>query len=194
MDQWQHRARRALPAALLAAVVSAAATAGNNPVDEKWWPGEFGADDQAGATNYITPSKRLSGAQLVKKGEVATLGMPYHLRTPVFPGRLYSITIPGGGTPTHNLDWSGEGYRQTFMDELVTAHKEVEAVIFDKAREMKRRNGYSDEKILRKRDALENVLVLYRAGEDVALLRAAGFSQLEEFFRWYNVCGVVAVE
>jgi hypothetical protein len=27
------------------------AVAENNPVDEQWWPTEFGADDQAGATN-----------------------------------------------------------------------------------------------------------------------------------------------
>jgi kynurenine formamidase len=107
--------------AFVGGTLSAAAIAGNNPVDEKWLPSEFGADDQAGATNWITPQKRLEAVKLVKKGEVATLGMPYHSRTPVFPGRLYSLTIPGGGGPTHDLAWSGDGYRQTFMDELVTA-------------------------------------------------------------------------
>jgi len=105
----------------LTAVLLTSAYGGNNPVDEKWWPSEFGADDQAGATNYITPEKRMAAAALVTKGEVATLGMPYHLRTPVFPGRLYSITIPGGGNPTHDLAWTGDNFRQTFMDELVTA-------------------------------------------------------------------------
>lgn len=98
-----------------------AVVADNNPVDENWWPSEFGAEDQAGATNYITPEKRVAAAGLVKQGKAATLGMPYHLRTPVFPGRLYSITIPGGGGPTHDLAWAGDNYRQTFMDELVTA-------------------------------------------------------------------------
>ncbi|MEQ8662012.1 MAG: cyclase family protein [Gammaproteobacteria bacterium] len=97
------------------------ATAGNNPVDEQWWPSEFGAEDEAGATNYITPAKRVEAAQLVRRGEVATLGMPYHARIPLFPGRIFSLSIPGGGTPTHDLPWSGERYRQTFMDELVTA-------------------------------------------------------------------------
>jgi len=84
---------------------TASAIAENNPVDEDWWPSEFGADDEAGATNYITPEKRIAAVGLVKQGKVATLGMPYHLRTPVFPGRLYSITIPGGGGPTHDLAW-----------------------------------------------------------------------------------------
>ena len=49
---------RLLAAAALTGLASVAALAGNNPVDEKWWPSEFGADDQAGATNYITPAKR----------------------------------------------------------------------------------------------------------------------------------------
>ena len=104
------------------AFTATAAEAQNNPVDENWWPSEFGADDEAGATNWITPEKRIEAAKLVKTGRVATLGMPYHSRVPLFPGRVLSVTIPGGGGPTHDLPWSGDGYRQTFMDELVTAN------------------------------------------------------------------------
>ena len=103
-------------------LLAASAQAGNNPVDENWWPSEFGADDEAGATNYITPEKRMAAAQLVKTGRVATLGMPYHNTTPLFPGRVLSVTSPSGGGPTHNLTWTGDSYRQTFMDELVTAN------------------------------------------------------------------------
>jgi len=111
------------PACIAAILVAGMAHAGgNNPVDEKWWPSEFGPNDEAGATNYITPEKRLEAAKLVKTGRVATLGMPYHNTTPLFPGRVLSITIPGGGGPTHNLAWKGDGYRQTFMDEIMTAN------------------------------------------------------------------------
>src|SRR5262245_4876934 len=98
------------------------AVAGNNPVDERWWPSEFGADDQTGAVKYITPEKRVAAAQLVKKGKTATLGMPYYNGMPLVPGRTYALSIPGGGTPTHGpLNWPGEAFDQTFMDELVTA-------------------------------------------------------------------------
>lgn len=93
---------------------------GNNPVDQKWWPSEFGADDQAGATNWITPESRIAAVRLVKRGTVATLGMPYHARMPLFPGRTWALSIPGGGMPTHNLPWV-DNARQTFMDELLTA-------------------------------------------------------------------------
>ena len=101
--------------AFVSGALSSVAIADNNPVDEKWGP------SQSGATAWITPQKRLEAIKLVKKGEVVTLGMPYSARTPVFPGRLYSLTIPSGGGPTHNLAWSGDNYRQTFMDELVTS-------------------------------------------------------------------------
>jgi hypothetical protein len=55
----------ALAGALVFAAFAGAVHADNNPVDEKWWPSEFGKDDQAGATNYITAKKRAAAAMLV---------------------------------------------------------------------------------------------------------------------------------
>ena len=60
--------------------------------------------------------------------------------------------------------------------------------------DMKRRNGYSESEIANKREALENVLIPYRPEENIALLRDVGFNQVEEFFRWYNFNGLVAVK
>lgn len=60
--------------------------------------------------------------------------------------------------------------------------------------DMKRRNGYSDLEIAKKREALENVLIPYRFEENVALLQQAGFGTVEEFFRWYNFSAMVAVK
>lgn len=98
------------------------ALAGNNPVDEKWWPAEFGPNDTLGATNYITPEKRVAAAKLVKQGKVATLGMPYYNGMPLVPGRTFALSIPSGGGPTHGpLSWPGKNFGQTFMDELLTA-------------------------------------------------------------------------
>jgi hypothetical protein len=89
------------------------AVAGNNPVDEQWWPSEFGADDQAGAVNDITAEKRLAAVQLVKQGKTATLGMPYYNGMPLVPGRTFALSIPGGGTPTHGpLKWPASTLRR----------------------------------------------------------------------------------
>jgi tRNA (cmo5U34)-methyltransferase len=59
---------------------------------------------------------------------------------------------------------------------------------------LKKRQGYSESEIAHKREALENVLIPYRPEENRELLRTAGFRHVEEFFRWYNFCGMVAVK
>ncbi len=60
--------------------------------------------------------------------------------------------------------------------------------------EFKKRNGYSEMEIARKREALENVLIPYRFEENRELLLRNGFKTCEEFFRWYNFCGMLAVK
>lgn len=59
---------------------------------------------------------------------------------------------------------------------------------------LKRRNGYSEVEISQKREALENVLIPYRPEENRGLLEAIGFSCVEEYFRWYNFAGIVALK
>jgi tRNA (cmo5U34)-methyltransferase len=60
--------------------------------------------------------------------------------------------------------------------------------------ELKRRNGYSDQEISRKREALENVLVPYRAEENHELFRRNGFTIVEPFFQWYGFSGYLCVK
>ena len=60
--------------------------------------------------------------------------------------------------------------------------------------DFKRRNGYSEIEIAKKREALENVLIPYRLEENLLLLKETGFRHVEVFFRWYNFCGIVAVK
>ena len=60
--------------------------------------------------------------------------------------------------------------------------------------EMKKRNGYSELEIAQKREALENVLIPYRHGENVELLRNAGFRHIDVFFKWYNFCCTIAIK
>ena len=60
--------------------------------------------------------------------------------------------------------------------------------------EMKRRNGYSEMEIVQKREALENVLVPYRLEENKQLLRDAGFTKFDTFFKWYNFSAMIALK
>ena len=60
--------------------------------------------------------------------------------------------------------------------------------------ERKRRSGYTETEIARKREALENVLVPYRVDENLELLARHGFRQADIFFKWYNFCGIIGVK
>lgn len=64
-----------------------------------WWPSRWGANDQSGASNWITPEKVLGAVKLVRTGKTYELGQPYNASMPMGFGRSYSLTIPG--SPTH---------------------------------------------------------------------------------------------
>lgn len=71
-----------------------------------WWPHPtWGAGDQAGASNWITPEKVLEAARLVKTGKVYEIGQVYEKGMPMFGQRTYALLSPGSPTyffPTAN--------------------------------------------------------------------------------------------
>jgi kynurenine formamidase len=91
---------------------------------QTWYPSKFGAADEIGAANYLTPALALAAAKLVKTGKTYSLGITVTTTTPAFPPRTCSIYIvqPGqqGGSEglgptktTYNDDilncWNGIG-------------------------------------------------------------------------------------
>ncbi len=58
--------------------------------------------------------------------------------------------------------------------------------------DFKRRNGYSQLEIARKRDALENVLIPCSVLENMELLQEAGFRRVELLLKWFNFATFVA--
>lgn len=60
--------------------------------------------------------------------------------------------------------------------------------------EMKKRNGYTEMEIARKREALENVLIPYRVDENMEMLQRAGLADTDIFFKWYNFAGFLSVK
>lgn len=64
----------------------------------KWWPSEWGPEDQVGASNRITPAKVLEAASLIQKGNIYRMGMTLEAGVPTFGARHVSVTIPGGPT------------------------------------------------------------------------------------------------
>jgi len=79
-------------------------------------------------------------------------------------------------------------------EKVLTNDSHMNRFFVDLYYDFKRRNGYSENEILRKREALENVLIPYRAEENQELFRRNGFEIVEPFFRWYNFSGFLCVK
>ena len=62
----------------------AAPAKGDTAVGDKWWPSEWGPDDQRGAANRLTPEKVLAAKDLITTGKVYQLGRVYESGMPVF--------------------------------------------------------------------------------------------------------------
>ena len=79
-------------------------------------------------------------------------------------------------------------------EKILTNDSNMNRFFIDFYYNFKRRTGYSEEEILRKREALENVLVPYRVDENIEMFRRNGFSIAETFFQWYNFAGFLCVK
>ena len=91
----------------MSAGIAASGTIGNaqpaaaqaaNPMGKDWWPSPWGAADEVGASQRITPAKVLEAAKLIKTGKIYRLGMNLEAGIPLFGQRHVSLTIPGGPT------------------------------------------------------------------------------------------------
>jgi kynurenine formamidase len=63
-----------------------------------WWPSaEWGPEDQAGASNRITPEKILQSLTVVRTGRVYELGQVYQAGMPLVEPRSYSLSLLATG-------------------------------------------------------------------------------------------------
>lgn len=82
-----------------------------------WWPHPiWGAGDQAGASNWITPEKIVEASKWIKTGKTYELGNIYEREMFVPDNRTYDLFIPS--FPTHGP--VGEN-RTVFNDEILIA-------------------------------------------------------------------------
>jgi tRNA (cmo5U34)-methyltransferase len=79
-------------------------------------------------------------------------------------------------------------------EKVLTANSHTNRFFIDLYYDFKRRNGYSDTEIARKREALENVLVPYRLDENLEMFRRNGFEIVDTFFQWYNFVAFLCVK
>jgi kynurenine formamidase len=106
------RVHRAISVA--AVVALAAAAAGTLAQTDTWYPSRWGADDQRGAANLITPAKVLEAKNLMTRGTVFQLGRVYEAAMPMFGTRHFSLRIPQTYGPLGSN-------RTMYHDEIVSA-------------------------------------------------------------------------
>lgn len=99
------------------------------PGETPWWPSRYGADDQIGTLNEITPEVVARAAGLVKRGQTVDLGRVLDEDTPKFPGRFWHQTLDlsahyvngrrpdavGAGWGENQINWVGEVQTGTFQ-------------------------------------------------------------------------------
>jgi kynurenine formamidase len=61
---------------------------------DRWYPSRWGADDQRGAANRITPAKVLEAKSAITTGRVYQLGRVYEVGMPLYGSRHFSLLIP----------------------------------------------------------------------------------------------------
>ncbi len=161
------------------------------PIGPKWWPSEWGADDQRGAANRMTADKVLQASKLIQTGKVYQLGRLYEHGMPLPGKRHFSLTIPGSPTqgPTgknqivsHDELVSGEiGQVGTQLDGLghVGVRVGKEDIFYNGFKRSEFGKAYGLEKL-----GIENVGVFFTRG---VLLDVAGLRKTERLPEGYVV-------
>ncbi len=97
--------------------VSIALAVSGGALAQECKPSKWGADDEIGAANYVTPERVLAATKLVKKGQSHPLGIVIDSNTPAYPprGLMLQIVQPGqqGG---HRL--TRFGYKASYNDDI----------------------------------------------------------------------------
>ena len=145
----------------------------------------WGADDQRGATNRLTPAKTLEAASLIKQGKVYQLGRPYEAGMPLYGSRSYSLTIPEmrGPLGPNQLTWNEEfvagqiGQVGTQFDGL--GHIGINGRFFNcnEARDFVRAEGLA-------KLGVENVGAFFTRG---VLIDVAGYKGLARLEKGYEI-------
>jgi kynurenine formamidase len=88
-----HTNRTAMTLAVIATMLTLVSTVILGQSDQ-WYPSRWGANDQRGAANRVTPAKVLEAKALITKGAIYQLGRVYEAGMPLPATRHFSLHIP----------------------------------------------------------------------------------------------------
>lgn len=81
-----------------------------------------------------------------------------------------------------------------FVEKVLGNTAELNRLFVKEYYDLKKKNGYSEEQIERKRLSLEGVLVPVTSDWNKSLLQQAGFRQIDDFWRYMNFVGYIAIK
>lgn len=81
-----------------------------------------------------------------------------------------------------------------FSEKICSPVPEIQEVMTCSYEHFKRRQGYSNTEIERKKEALDQVLIPFTMGEHIKLLQSAGFEHFEPVLKWNQFVSYVAVK
>lgn len=79
-------------------------------------------------------------------------------------------------------------------EKVNSSDKILDKQMIDHYHSFKGKQGYTQNEISTKREALENVLIPYTLDENIALLKNAGFRHIEIIFKWVNFVTLFALK
>jgi tRNA (cmo5U34)-methyltransferase len=80
------------------------------------------------------------------------------------------------------------------VEKVLGANYALDSTFVEHYYDLKQRNGYTEDDIERKRLSLEGVLVPITAAWNESMLRDAGFTSVDCYWRWMNFAGWVAIK
>ncbi|QPC43704.1 cyclase family protein [Kaustia mangrovi] len=168
----------------LIAAAGLAAGLSSGALAEDWYPSKWGADDEIGAANALSPEKVLEAAKLITAGKTYRMGVIVGRDTPAFPPRSLSVTITmpnqfGGATFGENgmsyvddifTGWLGIG---TQIDSL--AHLGIDGTFYNgrKAKDFVATTGV-------KKMGIEKIPPIVTRGVLLDMAKYKGKDRLEE--------------
>jgi kynurenine formamidase len=108
----RRRAMAIVTTTVIALGIGATLTLGQSP--DRWYPSRWGADDQRGAANRLTPAKVTQARDLIRQGRIYQLGRVYEAGMPLPATRHYSLHIPQAYV-------TGGSNQGIYHDEVVSA-------------------------------------------------------------------------
>jgi kynurenine formamidase len=176
-----HQNRRTWSAVIFAATtVAGLTTSATLGQSDRWYPSRWGADDQRGAANRITPAKVLQAKELIKQGRVYQLGRVYEAGMPLPTTRHYSLHIPQAYV-------TGTKNQMVYHDEVINGELGQVGTQFDGLGHLgigdlfyngNRRSDFAQPSGLT-RLGIENVGAIFTRGVLIDVARLRGVSQLD---------------